>query len=84
MKRSPSNSSVTLVTHLSFERAHNAVPMLASRWSGPASLALYATDAEAVTLVEGEGAATKALRARPDIEIHLVFKNQVELLLLLF
>ncbi|ELT90283.1 hypothetical protein CAPTEDRAFT_177310 [Capitella teleta] len=71
---SSSPSSITLVTQLQPNRLQGLERLL-MEWRGPASVALYASDEEAVDFAKYFRSNTK-LRTLPDLVVHLVFKRQ--------
>ena len=70
---SNTTGETTLVTQLSMDRLHMLVPLL-ERWTGPASIALYLTDAEAQDFVDHwEG--SPSLTSRCNVGFHVMYKE---------
>ena len=68
-------SDVTLVAQLSMDRLH-MIESLCVQWSGPISLALYLSDAEAYQVVNFV-ASSKVLKGRRNVGYHVVYKEGV-------
>ncbi len=64
---------MTLVAQLSMDRLQT-VELLAQRWSGPMSLALYLSDSDAHRLAEFVQG-SEVLRSRRDIGYHVVYRE---------